>query len=841
MARGINAIANTCSPISTHFASLLQAFIDKKKPLSSAKSLHAQIFKCCLSSDIFLSNKLIELYSKMDQISVAHKVFDKMPHKNIYSWNAIVGAYCKSGEIDEANQLFLKMPQKNTVSWNTLIGGLVRSGFDQKALNTYSEMNIEGIKPTHFTFASVLSACGNLQDSCKGIQVHGRIVRDGLELNTYVENALVSMYAKSGSMAYALQLFREMKEPNEVSCTAIMSGLALTDSLEKAFMMFREMLRHGIKIDEVALSGILGICVKSWTGGLDLTSLEREISSFEIGFSGLEQESGSFHVGLCGLEQESGSFDLGFSGYLQCTQIHALAIRAGFQSSLIFGNSLLDMYVKFGDMGSAESVFMSSPELNVVSWNVMIAGYGSLSLGERAMELLREMQELGFAPDGITYSSMLGACVKSNLIQTARTMFDKLESPSVSSWNTIISGYFKRENYEEAINLFREMQLENTWPDRTTLTIMLSSCGEIGFLDGGKQVHSFSLKMIVFSDLFVGSGLIDMYSKCGKIDHAKFVFDRMEERDVVGWNSMIAGFAINALNTKAFSLFKEMQRAGMMPTQFSYASVISSCTTLASIAQGRQLHGQIIKAGFLSDIFVNTAIIDMYSKCGNIEGAFHTFSLMPKKNIVSWNEMINGFAQNGCADKALEIFREMIKTDKKPDHITFIAVLTACSHGGLVEEGLNILHSMESQYKITPMADHYACVVDCLGRAGRLEEGENLINGLQCPYSSDPIIWGILLSACRVYGNISVGKRSAEKLFCLDPDNPAPYVLLSNIYAEIGRWDVALAVRKLMRERGVVKNPGRSWIEVRSGIRALSVDDSFMMADDELRCENSER
>ncbi|OUZ99416.1 Pentatricopeptide repeat [Macleaya cordata] len=784
----------------TYLANLLQSCIDRKAHIAG-KILHSQILRNGFFPDIFLSNRLIEFYSVCNNLESSRKVFDKMPGKNVYSWNAIVGAFSKTGYAEDAYNLFVKMPERNTVSFNTVLGALVRNGFEEKALQLYYVMKGEGFIPTHFTFTSVLSACGSSVDVEQGRRCHGYVIKVGLDHNMYVENALVGMYAKCGSISSAIRAFNEMSRPNEVSFTAMMGGLAQTDQIDEASQMFVKMHRRGIRIDQVAFSSILGVCAKG-----------------ELCESSFSNRNSCFSVNLYG------------------QQVHGLIMKLGFETDLHVGNSLIDMYSKHGNMVKAEMVFANLPVVNVVSWNVLIAGYGQEGQADKALELLQLMGLHGFQPDEVTYVSTLGACVKSGDIETGRQMFDRLSSPGISSWNAILSGYSQKGNYEEAIQLFRDMQFLNVRPDRTTLASILSSCAGMGLLMCGKEVHTVSTKEDLHDDIFVSSGLVDMYSKCGNIDTARCIFYRMPERDIVCWNSMITGFTLHSLNKEAFTFFKQMRENGMSPTQFSYASVLNSCSRLASLSQGKQIHAQITKDGYTNDVFVGSALIDVYSKCGDVDGARQFFDKMQNRGIVAWNEMIHGYAQSGSGDKAVELFEDLIQSGEKPDVITFIAVLTACSHSGLVDAGITILDSMEREHLVEPSVDHYTCIVDSLGRAGRFVEAEVLIDKMPC--KDDPIIWEVLLSSCRVHANADLARRAAEQLFHLDPQNPAPYVLLSNIYASLGRWDDASAVRALMSERGVVKNPGYSWIEFQDGVQTFMVDDDLRMVDDKLRSVN---
>ncbi|KAG6487523.1 hypothetical protein ZIOFF_056111 [Zingiber officinale] len=763
-------------------ADLLQRCIGKRCHLKG-RAAHAHILAVGLSADTFLSNRLIELYARCHRLDYAINVFRSIPFPNVYSWNAVVSACSKSGDLELARHLFVQMPDKNVVSWNTMIGALARGGFEDAALDLYYSMARKGLQPSNFTLASVLSACGCLMALSDGRRCHGLAVKIGLDANLFVENALLGVYAKCGSTDDAFKVFYAISQPNEVSFTTMMGCMMQGGSVGHAVRLFGKMHKGGINIDPVAVSSVLIACARAE-----------------------EDEHYPYNYGLL----------LGQS-------IQALAIKYAFETDPHVGNSLIDMYAKTGNIDEAELAFRTLPSITVVSCNVLIAGYGQQGNRKKAMDLLELMQQHGIEPDEVTYVSLLAACVKARDIVSAQEIFDKIPEPDVRSWNAILSGYCQEDSYDRAIELFRKMQFLNVLPDRTTLALILSSSSAIGLLNFGKQLHAASIRIFRHDDLFVASGLVDMYSKCGHIVAAKQVFDRMSERDVVSWNAMITGFAHNSHNKEAFSVYKRMCQNGFYPTESSYASVVSSCARLSPLPQGRQIHAHTTKDGYESHVYVGSALIDMYAKCGEVDEARLFFDTMMTKNVVSWNEMIHGYAQNGHGENAVELFELLLSTDEKPNSVTFVAVLAACSHAGMVDKAIRILHTMKKDHDIEPLVDHYTCVIDSLGRAGRLVEAEELVDKM--PYTDDPILWEVLLSACAVHGNANLGRHAAEHLFQIDPSNSSPYVLLSNIYASLGRWDDASAIRALMSDRGVKKNRGYSWIDNKNGVRAFMVDD----------------
>ncbi|EYU19088.1 hypothetical protein ABFS82_13G184100 [Erythranthe guttata] len=757
----------------SYLANVLQTCIDHKSH-KLGKLVQAHIFRTNQLSNTFLVNRLIELYSKCGHTTAARHLFDQMPLKNIFSYHAILDSYCKLNDLDNAFQVFDQMPERNPVSWNLVISMLSRNGLKEKALESYFFMRVSGFVPTHFTLASVLSACGGLANLRCGKECHGVAIKVGLDGNLYVGNALLGMYMKCESIADAVVVFKDLPEHNEVSFTAMMEGLVEANHIDEAFGMFRLMHRMGT-VDCVSLSSVLGVCSKS------------AADEFLVS-DGSEEKRYKMHG----------------------KQIHGLLIKLGFESDLHVNNSLLDMYAKHGYMECAEMLFNSMSEVSVVSWNVMIAGYGKQYDIERVTECMQRMQSCGFEPDDVTYVNMLAACLKSGDVETGLRIFNSMSLPSLTSWNAILSGFSQNEYHWEAVMLFREMQFRKVRPDRTTFAIILSCCAGMGLLEGGKQIHASLLKSDVSTDLYVASGMIGVYSKCGKIEAAKRIFNTVPQYDIVCWNSMLSGLSLNSLDKEAFTFFQLMLGKGMSPTEFSYATVLNCCSSLSSLSQGRQVHGLIVKNGYANDVYVGTGLIDMYCKCGDVDGARQFFDTMPCKNTVTWNEMIHGYAQNGRGEDAVRLFENMIEASFKPDCITFVAVLTACSHSGLVDIGLRIFDTMMQEHGVEPVSDHYTCVIDSLGRAGRFNEVEEIIDKMGC--KDDPIIWEVLLSSCRVHANVKLARRAANELFRLDPTNSASYSLMANMYSSLDRWDDVEDVRGVMEELQVSKEPGYSWV-----------------------------
>eukprot|EP01018_Ginkgo_biloba_P036261 Gb_02413 [translate_table: standard] len=379
---------------------------------------------------------------------------------------------------------------------------------------------------------------------------------------------------------------------------------------------------------------------------------------------------------------------------------------------------------------------------------------------------------------------MVNMYVECDNVIYARQVFDKMPVRNVFSWNAMIAGYLKSGSLENARDLFDQM------PERDEVS---------------------------------WNSMVAGYAKCGSMKDARKLFDKMPNRNGVSWTAMIGGYSQNGHAEEALNLFCQMQRAEIKMDEFTFASVLSACASRPGLKYGSHMHAHIIQTGFESNIFVGSAIVDLYAKCGSIKDARQVFDKMPERNLVSWNAMIVGYAQNGLGKESLKLFEEMLLAGIKPNESTFIGVLYACSHAGLVDEGRRYFDSMSQDHCMTPRADHYACVIDLLGRAGHLDEAEVFIDNM--PFEPDAVIWGALLSACRVHGNLELGKRAAERLFQLEPQNAGPYVLLSNIYAAVGSWNDVAKVRNMMIDKGVKKKPGCSWIEVKNRVYEFVVED----------------
>lgn len=392
--------------------------------------------------------------------------------------------------------------------------------------------------------------------------------------------------------------------------------------------------------------------------------------------------------------------------------------------------------------------------------------------------------KLGQINDVFVGCSALDMYWKTRLKREAEKLFDEMPVRNIATWNAYISNAVLDGRPRDAVDAFIEFRRVGGEPDLITFCAFLNACADALYLDLGRQLHGFVIRRGFEGDVFVSNGLIDFYGKCKEVGLAEMVFDGMGKRNAVSWCSMVAACEQNGEEEKACVVFLKGRKEGIEPTDYMVSSVISACAGLSGLELGRSVHALAAKACVEGNIFVGSSLVDMYGKCGSIEDAEQAFHEMPERNLFTWNAMISGYARQGHADMALTLFKEMT-FEVVPNYVTLVCVLSACGRGGAVKLGMEVFESMRDRYKIEPGAEHYACVVDLLGRAGMLERAYEFVRKM--PIRPTISVWGALLNACRVHGRPELGKIAADNLFELDPKDSGNHVLLSNMFAAAGR------------------------------------------------------
>lgn len=540
-------------------------------------------------------------------------------------------------------------------------------------------------------------------------------------------------------------------------------------------------------------------------------------------------------------------------------QLHGQLICAGYPLCTFLTNHLVNMYSKCGYLDHALKLFDTMPQRNIVSWTAMITGFSQNLRLPEALETFCQMRNAGESPTQFAFSSVVRACASLGWIEIGRQMhclalkcgfgyelfvgsnladmyskcramveackvFEEMPCKDEVSWTTMIDGYAKNGDFERALLAYKRMINDAFVIDQHVLCSTLSACGALKACNFGKSLHSSVVKLGFELEIAVGNALMDTYAKAGDMESASNVFGtESERRNVVSCTSLIDGYVEKDQIEKALYVFADLRRQGVEPNEYTFSSLIKACANQAALEQGTQLHAQVVKFNFDTDPYVSSILVDMYGKCGLLDDSIRVFDEIGDPTEIAWNSLVSVFAQHGLGKGAIETFDRMIHKGVKPDAVTFVSLLTACSHAGLAEEGLKYFHSMEKTYGVVPREEHYSCVIDLLGRAGKLKKAEEFINNM--PIEPNAFGWCSFLGACRIHGDKERGKLAAEKLMKLEPENSGAHVLLSNILAKERQWEDVRNVRKMMRDGNVKKLPGYSWVDAGNKTHIFGAED----------------
>ncbi|XP_072975237.1 pentatricopeptide repeat-containing protein At2g13600-like [Typha angustifolia] len=524
------------------------------------------------------------------------------------------------------------------------------------------------------------------------------------------------------------------------------------------------------------------------------------------------------------------------------------------QPTVVSYNTLLSGYVNSHRIDDALDLFDKMPITDSWSWNTLISGLVRNDRCNEAVYRFVRMNRGAVRPDNYTYSIIAPCChltigrqvhahvlkawsdsdpfvgtsfvrmyAESGQLDEAREVFDGLSQRDLVSWNVLCDCYSKFGMGHLCLQAFLELVRIGIRPDEFTFATVLNELANCLQSFEGMQVHSMIMRAGYCWDTFTCNALLNLYSNCGHVDLADRLFSEMPEHNVVSWTAMISAFAAGGYQSDAFDTFQLMRMGGVKPNSFTFGCLIGSCASANALQRGKKYHALVLKHGLEMDAVVASSLANMYSKCGETNDALSLFNSMSERDVVSWNTMICGLAQNGEAMKSLQLFDEMVQSHQPfitPNSNTFLGVLSACSHVGLVHKGCKYFRDMVYDYSIEPQPEHYACLVDLLARAGLLEEAEDII--LALPFEPDAVIWGALLGACRRHGNLVMAKHIAKRLFVAEPGNSSNYVLLSNMLIANRAWDDALDARELMCANGAQKVVGTSWIDIRGSVHSFT-------------------
>lgn len=848
--------------------------------MPKGKLIHAHILEGGFERDIFVGNTLVDMYSKCGSVQEACTVFQNLPKIDVVTWNVLISQltqdgngekaidiyqqmkqtqvepdrvtficvlkacssiealeqgriihsyivaqgislevsigsslidmYGKCGSLKDARNEFDRLPKRNVAIWSTLIAGYAQHGQEKEALHLFQQMEEEGMEPDRITLVCTLKASSSIAASEQGKRIHTQILARGLEAATSVGSILIDMYCKCSRLHDAWMVFNRLPRKDVIAWSALIAGFVGHGRGQDAFQLFQQMQQEGIEPDQVTFVCILKSC--SSIACLD-----------------------------------------------QGQQIHAQIVGAGFELDFFVGNTLIDMYSKCGSLEDAHKVFGRLHVQDVVTWNALIAGYTNHEYGQYALSLFHQMHLEHMEPNVVTFVCILKACSsiadfeqgkqihayingsglesksvisnalldmysKCGSLDDARRIFNRSPQRDVLAWNALIAGYVRHEQGAVALQLFQQMQQEGMEPDHITFVYALKVCSSLSALEQGKHIHSHNIESGFEMEIFIGNALICMYAGCKNIEEAQRVFDRMQMRDVISWSTLMTGYVQHGHLQEALQLFQNMQQEGVEPDQAAFVCIFKACSSLAALEQGKSLHAHALHKGFESDLYVSTTLIDMYGKCGSLEDAHTVFERLPKQNVVTWNAMIAAYVENTECRLAFQHFEDMKRAGLKPNDVTFICLLSACSHMGVSDEGISHFTSMRDDHGIIPGLKHYDCMVDILGHAGCLKEAQDLLDTI--PFAPNLVGWTSLLSSCRAHGETRLAKECFDHVVNVDPRNAAVYVLMSNIYAYAGMHKDAEKVEELRKCQKLWKKPGKAFIEIGNQVHEFNAGDN---------------
>ncbi|OIW06049.1 hypothetical protein TanjilG_29805 [Lupinus angustifolius] len=850
---------------------LLQHLRDHKD-INCGRTLHSLFIKSALDKDVFVQNNMVRFYGDIGEIVNAHNVFDEIPDPSLICWTSLVSCYvhvgqhevglrlfcglCRSGmhpndfgfsvalkacrvmrdhlmgklihglivktgfdshdfcgasilhmyaecgDIENARKFFDEVCVGETCEalWNTLLNAYVQMSDVEGAMKLFREMGHSVVSPNRFTYTILAKLCVDVLDFELGRSVHGQTIKIGVENDVVVGGALVDSYAKLGFLEDACKVFHILEEKDNVALCALLAGFNQTGESKEGLEIYIAFLSEGNIPDPFICATVISLC-----------------SNLETVLAG--------------------------------TQVHCGIIKLGFKMDSYLGSAFINMYGSFGMTSDAYKCFLEVCNKNEICISAMMNNLILNSNDLKVLELFCGMREV-VAQSNNAISYVLRACgnlfmlkegrsfhsfiiknlfeddsrlgldnallemyIRCRVIDDAKLVFQKMQMPNEFSWSTIISGCSESGQLVEALRIFKDM-LRFSKPSQFTLISVIQACAEIEALDVGKQVHSFIMKVGFEYYPFVGSALINMYAVFKhETLNAFTVFLSMKEKDLISWSVMLTSWVQNGYHEEALKLFAEFQTDPVFQVDESIlSSSISAAAGLAALDIGKCFHSWVIKLGFEIDLHVASSITDMYSKCGNIKDACKFFNAISGHNLVSWTAMIYGYAYHGLGKESIDLFNKATEFGLEPDGVTFTGVLAACSHAGLVKEGWEHFEHMRSKYSSEVTINHYACMVDLLGRAAKLEEAEVLIK--EAPFHSKSLLWKTLLGACSKHENAEIGNRISKMLADIELNEPSTYVLLSNIYASASMWKNCLDLRNKMIKGSVSKQPGSSWIQL---------------------------
>lgn len=760
-----------------------------------------------------------------------HSLIVKLGHLSCLSVSkGLLNVYAKAKAFNDCKKLFDQLPKRDTVVWNIILAGLAGSQVhSDEMMRLVSRMHTcQETELNSVSLAIILPVCACLKSLNAGKSLHAYAIKTGCSSETLVGNSLVSMYAKCGLMhdgAYAC--FREIDTKDVISWNALISGFAENGFYNDAYVVFKRMLLGPVAPNNATLTSILPVC----------STLNRDIA-----------------------------YSLG-------KQVHAYALKhVELQKDVFVVNALMSFYLRMGILEGAKTLFSRMNSRDLVSWNVLIGGFASNNEYSDAIHLFHNLvSEQMLEPDSVTLISVLPSCAhlqnlrmvkqihgyivqypalhydtavsnalissyaKCNDLESSFRTFMMISQGDLISWNSMLDAFAESGCEFRLVTLLWQLFAEGLRPDSITMLTLIQFYGSVSILSKVKETHSYLLRACLCQNKTqptLDNALLDAYAKCGRVDYAQKIFeiimdegrltynnragackvlDGMSQSDSMTWNLMIRAYVENNCLEEAVALLSKFQFRGVKSDAITMMSILPMCAKMASAHFLKQCHGYMLRA-CIEDVHLKATMIDLYSKCGSLTSAHKLFCSSSSKDLVMFTALIGGYAMHSMAKEALLVFKHMLMEGLRPDHVVLTTILSACSHAGLVDEGLKVFHSIEKVYGLKPTMEQYGCIVDLLARQGKIKDAYTFVTKM--PMNANANIWSILLGACKTYHEVEVSQIVADQLFTSDDSDIGSFVAISNLHAADEKWDGVSEIRKLMKIRDLKKPAGCSWIEV---------------------------
>ncbi|MCO5585993.1 hypothetical protein L7F22_039930 [Adiantum nelumboides] len=745
------------------------------------EEVYSKIVQSGLNTDSFLGCHLIRMFSTFGDLMKANEVFEELRAPSVFAWSAIISAHSNLGGSDHA-------------------------------IDLYFEMRTLASEPDGHVFVAVLQACASTASLAYGTLLHHDIIETGYDSCIHVNNTLIDMYVKCGSLQDACLVFSQVPQRDVVTWNAMIGGYGQNGHVQEALLSFRFMSEEGLEPNNVSILCCLSSCSNS--------------AAIEKG-----------------------------------REVHAHIIKHGSETDIQVDFALIEMYIACGFLEDARFIF-DEGRINTETIDFMVVTYSTHGHDQEALQLMQSIQEKGIACTISTFIFSLRACAsiedldqgwkihsdiiekgfehdkfvgntlvdlygKCHSLDDAKAAFHRLQHQDVVSWSVLISGYTAHECSEDALKLFREMQKEGLQPNEITFASVLKACSGEANLDNGLEhgmwIHSLIIAEGFEQNIIIGSSLVDMYTKCGDLEGACSLVNKRNKHDVVTWSALITGFVQHGDGQEALECFKIMQSKGIQPTAYTIVGVLKACSLVVALEQAKQIHEYTICRGLELDSVIGGALVDMYARCGSLKDACSVFHSLESPDIISWGTMISSFAQHNDYESAIECFHSMEEHGLLPNPVIFTCLLNACSHTSRIEDGCRHFKSIREHYGLLPALEHYYSLVELLGHGSQFDEAEDLMESV--PFRSTIVGWTSLLAASRRHGNVKLGKRCFERAVSINPGKSSEYKLMWNLYTGAGLINDAEKIEELRLCANAWKKPAKAFIEIDNHVHSFIVGD----------------